>query len=216
MRTERRFVMRMKTSVDLEGLIRTLEHKKATLRQRAVEALGELRDPRSVDALVAALADSDIRVRQAAAKAVGKLRDARVVGPLVERLLDESSQVRMTAAEGLGSLAESLASGPELAERGDKNARIWEKEGEVLSLSSCQPPQYCLRVFRLLACRKWIELAGLRSLAVAPLVSALFDADDRVRDSALSALKRIVFRGKAAPLFDAMLGSCDTLREKKA
>ena len=47
------------------------------MREQAAFALGQLRDPRAVDPLIAALKDANGDVREQAAFALGQLRDKR-------------------------------------------------------------------------------------------------------------------------------------------
>ena len=85
----------------------------ADTRQAMVEALGQIGDPRAVDALVARLADAgeDEYVRLAAARALGQIGDPRAVDPLAARLADagEDKDVRTAAAEALGEIGEEPA-----------------------------------------------------------------------------------------------------------
>src|SRR5512136_3166476 len=67
-------------------LIDLLVHPELNVRWRAAEALGEARDPRAVEPLIAALKDPYQDVSWIAAESLGKIRDARAVGPLVAAL----------------------------------------------------------------------------------------------------------------------------------
>nr|VFJ49102.1 MAG: PBS lyase HEAT-like repeat-containing protein [Candidatus Kentron sp. DK] len=88
---------------------------RADTRQAMVEALGQIGDPRAVDALAARLADAgeDKDVRLAAAVALGQIGDPdpRAVEPLVARLADagEDKDVRRAVAEALGQIGEEPA-----------------------------------------------------------------------------------------------------------
>ncbi len=57
----------------------------------AAWALGEMRDPRAVEPLIAALKDKDYEVRVCAAIALGEMRDPRAVEPLIESMEDSGS-----------------------------------------------------------------------------------------------------------------------------
>jgi HEAT repeat protein len=66
------------------------------------KALGEIKDPRAVEPLIAALKDKGVCA--AAAYALGEIKDPRAVEPLIAALKDESFSVRRAAAEALVSL----------------------------------------------------------------------------------------------------------------
>jgi HEAT repeat protein len=67
-------VEQMKTKRDVPGLIKALTHKDGSVRKTAVEALGEIRDPRGVGPLKDVLKTDEWYVRHAAAKALTKLK----------------------------------------------------------------------------------------------------------------------------------------------
>jgi HEAT repeat protein len=52
-----------------------LKDADADVREQVAFALGQLRDPRAIDGLIAALKDADADVRQQAAFALGQIRD---------------------------------------------------------------------------------------------------------------------------------------------
>ena len=67
----------------VEPLCQVMGHDRdAAVRQDAAKALGMLRSPKAVDALIRALQDLD--VRPFAVEALGKLKDARVVSTLID------------------------------------------------------------------------------------------------------------------------------------
>ena len=67
-------------------LVKALQSKDWSVRERAAVALGKVRDARATDALIQAINDGDPRVQWAAAYALGELRDARAVEPLIDAL----------------------------------------------------------------------------------------------------------------------------------
>jgi HEAT repeat protein len=75
----------------------------ARVRREAAEALGEIKDTRSVKPLIAALTDKDedMGVRRAAATALGKIGDARAIPALLDSLNDIS-----LSGQAAGALAE--------------------------------------------------------------------------------------------------------------
>ena len=95
--------------VDL--LIRQLMDKGTTVREKAAEALGELKDPRSVKPLVAALDDMDFVVRRTTVAALVKI-GSPAVDPLIFALNRPDSVVKYNAAQALGQIKDSRAVGP--------------------------------------------------------------------------------------------------------
>jgi transcription termination factor NusA len=92
----------------LEPLITLLENENATVRKRAVEALGKL-GGRSVEPLINALNHQDPLVRRKVAETLGQIGDKRSVKPLINALRDGDEMVRRRAAEALGELGDERA-----------------------------------------------------------------------------------------------------------
>ncbi len=80
----------------VEHLITALKHADWNVRERAAEALGEIKDPRAVEPLIATLEDADSRVRSSVAKALGEIKDPRAVEPLFAALADGDISIRVT------------------------------------------------------------------------------------------------------------------------
>jgi len=78
----------------------------------AAEALGKIGAP-AVEPLIVALRDEDWYVRENAAKALGETKDARAVKPLIEALGDQN--VRSNAAKALGKIKDVRAIAPLIA-----------------------------------------------------------------------------------------------------
>ena len=74
---------------------------RSSVRQSAIRALGELKDPRAVKPLIAALKDYGFLTRLEAVHALAKIRDQKCVGALFSALKDYHSWVRKAAFEAL-------------------------------------------------------------------------------------------------------------------
>jgi HEAT repeat protein len=88
----------------IDALTEALADGNWIVRYRAAEALGSVRDERSVTALILALEDRRDHVRYMAAKGLGRLGDRRARGPLSAALADENEFVRRAAREALTTL----------------------------------------------------------------------------------------------------------------
>jgi len=157
-----------KRDTAVPALLSVLKDEDATVRLAAVESLGNLSDPRAVDALVQALkSDTDARVREAAAEALGDIDSPRAVPGLIAALGSEKvSAVRAKIAGALGEI---------------KDKRAVEALGAVV-----RDPDAEVR-------REAVSALGeLESAAAVPmLIPALKDADIETRKQAASALGEI-------------------------
>ncbi len=96
---------------DVNGLLRALTYQAdsadteaAAIRLSAAQALGNLGDPRAVDALLPLLRSPELKMSQTAAAGLGKIGDPRAVPFLVAALRSSSSVLRKAAAEALTAL----------------------------------------------------------------------------------------------------------------
>ena len=78
-----------------------LEAPDAPNRRLTAEKLGEMKDPRSVPALIKALKDDNRYVRAQAAKSLGRIGDGRAKGALEALLKDEAESTRRAAQQAL-------------------------------------------------------------------------------------------------------------------
>lgn len=92
----------------IKFLAKKLESPKTAVRQRAVEKLWQMRDPRAFDLLVSALTDDDPSVRYFASIGLGELGDSRAIQPLMKAFDREpDAWNRVWAAAQLAILGEA-------------------------------------------------------------------------------------------------------------
>ena len=92
----------------VSALVSALKDRNQTMRWESAKALGQIRDPKSIDALVAALQDKLFDVRWLAAEALIGIGD-KSVKPILQAIVDnpESEEVREGAHHVLHDLVTS-------------------------------------------------------------------------------------------------------------
>jgi HEAT repeat protein len=85
-----------------DALIRELANGAAPHKAAAV--LGDIKDPRALQPLVAALSHPDFRVRGQSCFALGELRDPAAVEPLLQATRDPEHEVRVLASAALNGM----------------------------------------------------------------------------------------------------------------
>ena len=127
-------------AADVDTLVQDLKDNDLIVRLHAAKALGEAKDARAVEPLIAALGDKGCGhtaanalakigkpavetlivalknenpfVRRNAAEALGEIKDASAVKPLVDALKDDDLIVRRDAAKALGKIKDFSAEEP--------------------------------------------------------------------------------------------------------
>lgn len=94
---------------EVDKFIQQLKDPDANARLDAAEALREIKDDRSVPALIDALKDKDFMVAESAALALGGIKDKRAVEALVDALNTENPLVQAQAAYALGEIGDARA-----------------------------------------------------------------------------------------------------------
>ena len=148
------------------ALIEALKDSDKGVRETALAALVNMRDPRIFDPLTVALKDSNADIREKAAFGLGQLRDARAIEPLSAALHDSSADVREQAVFALGQIRDRRATGPLASALKDESAGV--RKQAAFALGELRDPD-----------------------AVDPLVGALHDSTPEVRAQAAFALGQI-------------------------
>ena len=123
----------------IAALTAALKDTDAEVRESAMHALVQLRDPSIFEPLVQALKDTSPDVREQAARGLGELRDARAVAPLTAALKDQNASVREQAVFALGQLrAQNSAEAIRVALQ-DQNPSV--REQAAFALGQIRDPQ---------------------------------------------------------------------------
>jgi len=129
----------MKSKAALPDLVRSMHDLDPRVRQRAVQALGEIGDRRAAAHLVAALDDPLEDLRAEAAEALGRLGDRSAIGPLVNKLDSGDMHMVRCAITALGEL--------QAAEAAPKIAALLNVTGNTGLLLACADALGRLRCF---------------------------------------------------------------------
>jgi HEAT repeat protein len=207
-------VEKMKARRDVNGLIKALGYKKDEyVRWYTARALGEIKDPRAVEPLIAALGDERSDVRQAAAEALGEIKDPRAVEPLIAALKDAEWRVRAAAAYALGEIKDPRAVEPLIAALKDAEWRVREAAAQALDHLGWEPAQDEIAGWYWIAKRDWDKCVALGALTVEPLIAALKDAGWSVRADAAKALGKIGDPRVVEPLIAALKDKDEYVRK---
>jgi HEAT repeat protein len=144
-----------------DPLIAILDFPKMHVRLGAIEALGDIKCPRSVGPVIARLeGDRDNEVRFVAALALGQIGDHRAEPALKKALQDPDRYVRYGAVMALGMLR-------------------WTPDNEET------------RAHMLIAQQEWETLRGMKEAAVGPLIRILKDPNPKTREKIVKLLGEI-------------------------
>lgn len=205
----------------VKPLIEALNGKHGNVQWDAAEALGKIGDKRCVESLIQALDNEDHVVRKKAAEALELIGDERGIEPLIDLLCDENEDIKMKAAEALDSLGWkpddetskvdyliAKQSWDELVKIGKpavdpliEMIGAWDigiRNGVTIALGkigderAIEPLIHALYTFNN-GYNIYAEdaLVKFGKPAVEPLIFALNDADENIRENALRPLYRI-------------------------
>jgi HEAT repeat protein len=163
------------------------------VRMQAERALGQMRDARAVELLIAALRDENVhRSAQHALESIG----APSVEPLIAVLRDENEDVRGRAVEALGRIGDARAVEPLIAALRDGKGGFFAKYAleQIRAWPAVEPLIAALRDKNEDVRRNAAEALGEMDdgRAIVPLIAALRDENEDVRRSVEHVLGRML------------------------
>ncbi len=114
-------------------LLNTLDHPRKPVRLLVLEALGNLRDARAVEALSLRTTDPDPEVRIRSVRALGVIGDPRSLDILAGATKDPNGIVRLVACDALQHLGHAKALDVVAERLQDKEEPVRLRAGEILS-----------------------------------------------------------------------------------
>src|SRR3954469_9233868 len=204
------------------ALTAALKDSDKDVRETALHALVQLRDPGIFDPLVQALSDGSPDVREQAAFGLGQLRDRRAVDPLINALKDQNADVREQAAFALGQLRDHAAVPGLSGVLKDVDADVREQAvfalGQIRDASSVDAIVTAVHDTKADVRQQAVFALGqIRDRrAVEPLISALKDTDADVREQAAFALGQLRDGRAVEALVIALKDSTADVRQQSA
>ena len=206
----------------IAALTAALKDTDKDVRETALHALVQLRDPNIFEPLVQALSDSDPDVREQAAHGLGQLHDRRAIEPLTRALKDQNADVRQQSVFALGQFRDRSTLPALTGALKDADADV--REQAVFAIGQLRDPSSVEALMSVLHDAKAdvrqqavFALGQIRDRrAVEPLISALKDSDADVREQAAFGLGQIRDRGAVEALVIALKDSVADVREQAA
>ena len=204
------------------ALTAALKDTDKDVRETALHALVQLRDPAIYEPLIQALRDAAADVREQAAFGLGQLRDRRAVEPLIAALKDQEADVREQVAFALGQLRDKSAAAALSAALKDVDAQVREQVvfalGQLRDVAALEGLSAALHDEKPnVREQAAFSLGQIRDpKAVQPLISALKDSNSDVRQQAAFALGQIRDRSAVEALVIALKDSDADVREQAA
>jgi len=203
----------------VDPLIGILQDGQSSVRESAAEVLGWIRNPRAREPLIRVLADGEPKVRCAALRALGSLGDPGLAERIGPALRDADSAVREHAAAALGKVGGGRALELLTPAYEDADADVrWSVVRALQGLGAAAVPVLVRALadpgypgIRSDAAKFLGEIADRR--AVEPLLTALCDPSDIVREHAARALAAIGDPAAVEPLIRAL---ADETREVRS
>lgn len=207
-------VKRLKKKGDVEGLINALEYQydfNKDIRVDAVYALGEISDERAVKPLIAIITDEkenyfrEADVERAAATALVRIGTPSVT-PILAFFNDKRNFRRNLAADALGQIGDKRAVEPLITLLKARNSDVHREVESCLSIGvdvldrGSGHEGYAKPEFKQFGEEHYAIIKALGKIgdqrAVEPIVDALIDPREEIRDIADRALDVLGWKGK--------------------
>ncbi len=150
---------------NVKGLIKALKRKEPEIREQAVVALGDMKDPMALEGLFRVLNDENFSISIKAVEAIGKIGDRRAVEPLLTRLNNPACALKPFIINALGEIGSERAAEGLMAflYSEKKDSPIREKVKQNISKTGADAVPVLVRF---LAFKEW----EIRNFAVETLV----------------------------------------------
>ena len=98
-------INKFKTRNDIQALLKALDYRKdEDTRYKAVQALGELQEERSVEPLLSLLENDEFQNREPIIEALGRIGDERAIPQLIRRIKDQGASSSPSEIDALLSI----------------------------------------------------------------------------------------------------------------
>jgi HEAT repeat protein len=183
--------------------LRKLKSKNWVEKLRTIEKLGDSRDPRVVEPLIAELTNSSGKIRVAAAVALGQIGDTRAIEPLIAAFNDPSNEVRAVVVRALDALGWQPVD--------DTHRALWAialgrwEEAVALGTPAIEPLAIALKeggAMRRSAAKALGQIEDERAFQA--LVSVLYDDNPDVATIAAETLGELRDRRAVPPLMNRL------------
>jgi HEAT repeat protein len=174
---------------DIDGLIRLLAHRDATIQWKAASSLERLRGEVTTRKLIDALGHSDRKIRIGVVEVLSDIRDSQAVpGLLLLLSREESNEVRWAAAIALGEIGDETTRAGLIKALRDPDKYVRYGVALALEKNGWIPFDPEGKVYFLAAAQRWDDITGIEKAPVAPLIHHLRDIDPAVRAHAVHIL----------------------------
>lgn len=189
-------LMKLHSNQAVDGLIQTLDHPDAAIREAIVGSLAKIGSLEAVEGLIRALEDPEHGVRLAAVKALGQGRSQLAIEPLLQMIDEPALDLRRHVLAALTVMEDPRV--PAGLIRSLKDADDWIRTQAVKRLAQLHEPGAQEPLLGMLSDHvaeiRWRAVEGLSSMmgpgCVEPMIQLLEDSEREVRWRSIEALGR--------------------------
>lgn len=186
------------------SLVQALDDSNPEIRSQIVGALSDYKDHRAIEPLLEALNDGNASVRIKAINVLSDIQDTRAIEPLIQALNDSQSGVRIASATGLARFDDPSIIPPLVSGLSDIDVGVRKAIRKTLLEKEWQPKTPEEEAFYCVAKRDWIRCSQLGTVALAPLLLELKQADSPVQVDAARVLGEIKDASTIQALIDSI------------